>query len=493
MLKNMLIARATGFPDFSASGWHSSSGGIQLVTAVALAIFSGVIAQDGWPGSVSAIIPAALLLKLAMGQKGWTLASLALAALSFGACAAVGSEPGPLNLAMAWACLAALALSQEGYGFTNLMNVAAVILGKAMASPARAGKDAAVLRKKRRRRPGGTSNPVWRLAALPLIAGGLFAGLLMTANPVIDHAFASISFAGFFDVLASWGPIVTVAVFFLVWAILRMKAAEPLLAIDVDHAAPGWHHKYFSPGSVAATLFMLNAMFLWENALDFSYIWSGVTLPSGMNYAEYVHRGAYALIVTALMAAGLVILALWPGSRTEAPAPVRWLVYLWIAQNVMLVASSAARTLSYIDAYGMTLTRLSGLVWMALVGLGLVLIGMRVLGKRSNLWLLNRNIAAAFMVLFVSGFVDFRAVVADYNVDRALSQGSRAAELDIDYLQSLGPSALPALSRYANTAMPYYPKWNADPAVSDLTAQLVWQQQDWRRWTLRGWGLQSGS
>ena len=69
-----------------------------------------------------------------------------------------------------------------------------------------------------------------------------------------------------------------------------------------------------------------------------------------MNYAEYVHRGSYTLIATAILAGMLVIFALQPGSRSEASVPVRWLVYLWTAQNVFLVASSAKRTLSYIDA-----------------------------------------------------------------------------------------------------------------------------------------------
>ena len=37
-----------------------------------------------------------------------------------------------------------------------------------------------------------------------------------------------------------------------------------------------------------------------------------------MTYAAYAHRGAYPLIVTALIAAGFVLAALRPGSATSA-------------------------------------------------------------------------------------------------------------------------------------------------------------------------------
>jgi hypothetical protein len=271
-----------------------------------------------------------------------------------------------------------------------------------------------------------------------------------------------------------------------------------------------WHRQYFSAGAVAVTLTILNAMFLAENGLDFSYIWSGSTFPPGVTYASYVHRGAYTLIVTALMAGALMILALWPGSRTEASKTVRRLVYLWVAQNVMLVTSSVSRTLSYIDAYGMTLLRLSGLIWMALVATGLLLIAARVVLKRSNLWLLNRNIAATFVVLLASAFIDFRAIVAGYNVDRAFSRAARFDErpilyLDVKYLSELGPSSIPSLRRIARATMNGNSPWiehrrmieaefPARRLLSDLLRGIEKNQNDWRHWTVRGlWLEQSGT
>ena len=217
-----------------------------------------------------------------------------------------------------------------------------------------------------------------------------------------------------------------------------------------------------------------------------------------MNYAEYVHRGSYTLIATAILAGMLVIFALQPGSQSEASAPVRWLVYLWTAQNVFLVASSARRTLSYIDAYGMTLWRLSGLIWMGLVAAGLIFIAARVLTRRSNPWLINVNLGTAFAVLLTCGLIDFRAIVAEWNVSRALQQISptstiQTLDLDTSYLIRLGPSAIPALSHLIAALPSDGSIWTTSGELSrtarqlkgNLYSRLRWAQMDWKTWTLR--------
>lgn len=96
-------------------------------------------------------------------------------------------------------------------------------------------------------------------------------------------------------------------------------------------------------------------------------------MPKGVTLAEYAHRGAYPLIVTALLAALFVIVTLRPGSSTAAMPAIRKLVVLWIAQNIVLVGSSIVRTFDYVEAYSLTILRISALAWMVLVAVGLVL------------------------------------------------------------------------------------------------------------------------
>lgn len=65
------------------------------------------------------------------------------------------------------------------------------------------------------------------------------------------------------------------------------------------------------------SLALFNALFAVQNLLDVAFLWSGGSLPAGMTQTEYVHRGAYPLIVTALIAGVMALAMLRPGSASE--------------------------------------------------------------------------------------------------------------------------------------------------------------------------------
>ena len=141
--------------------------------------------------------------------------------------------------------------------------------------------------------------------------------------------------------------------------------------------------------------------------LDIAYLWGGVALPDGMSYAAYAHRGAYPLIVTALLAAAFVIAATTPGSEARRSPLIRWLVYLWIAQNVLLVMSSLLRLDLYVGVYSLTYWRVAAFIWMLLVAAGLVLIMIQIAARRSGAWLVGANLVSLALTLYVCSFVSF--------------------------------------------------------------------------------------
>jgi hypothetical protein len=223
-----------------------------------------------------------------------------------------------------------------------------------------------------------------------------------------------------------------------------------------------------------------------QNGLDIAFLWSGAPLPEGVTLAEYAHRGAYPLIATALLAALFVLVTLRPGSEMAASATVRRLVYLWIAQNVLLVASTMLRTLDYVEAYSLTRLRISALAWMALVAVGLLLICYRLWRRRSDAWLINANFAAAAALLTACAFADLGAVAAQWNVRHTREVGGTGAALDLCYLNRLGASSLLPLveleSRRIEPALRDRVQWSRALQL----ARLEEQQADWRRWTFRG-------
>ncbi len=60
---------------------------------------------------------------------------------------------------------------------------------------------------------------------------------------------------------------------------------------------------------------------------DLAFLWGGLRLPEGITHADYAHRGAYPLIVTALLAAVFVLAAMHRGGAGERSVLIRRLVY----------------------------------------------------------------------------------------------------------------------------------------------------------------------
>ena len=90
------------------------------------------------------------------------------------------------------------------------------------------------------------------------------------------------------------------------------------------------------------------------------------------------HRGAYPLIVTALLAAAFVLVAMRPGARRSAPADPLARSFSVVAQNVLLVISSILRLDLYVEIYSLTYWRVAAFIWMMLVAIGLLLIVARI-------------------------------------------------------------------------------------------------------------------
>ncbi len=453
------------------------------------------------PGSAVAVVydlPFGIL-ALEQIQKGWTRNSVPVFVLAALAIFAILLEPSALNMAAGFCFVSAAALTKRGALASDSLRMARYVLLGALAAPLRFMNDCwSASSEIRRLRPAVRFGNF----AVPLAATILFGVLLIAANPVLESAVLSLDgliYRWLGNPLANLFSAQVLIVFplalVLSWSVLRSQAA-----VDVHHAtlAPAtWHEVFFKPTVITATLAILNFMFLTENALDIHHIWLRAALPAGMTHADYVHRGSYMLIVTVILAAAFIMVALRPGTETNASGRVRGLVYAFAAQNFLLVLSSAQRTLSYIDAYGLTEWRLAGLIWMGLVATGIGLTVWRIVAERDNRWLINANLSAAALVVLTCGLADFRPFIANFNVDRAIARLDPLA-FDVSYNgRSLGFAALPALKRYQDhfrASAPFSPFVQAkmDEVMTiqrELQASFVETQGDWRSWTLRyaGW------
>lgn len=320
------------------------------------------------------------------------------------------------------------------------------------------------------------------IAALPLFGAVVFLSLFAGANPIIADALARITLPSLSMEtgvrVAFWGLVLVT-----VGATLRPRWRRKLIGLPqrkIDLGVIG-----VNPASVTLSLAVFNLLFAVQNGLDLAFLWSGAPLPEGMTLAEYAHRGAYPLVFTALLAGAFVLITLRPGSETAKRPLVRWLVMLWVAQTLLLVASSMLRTFDYIDAYALTRFRLAALIWMALVGLGLLQICWRLLRDLSADWLINANLTALLTVLAVVSVVDLGAITAAWNVRHAREIDGTGATLDLCYLNQLGPEALVSLAQLEATTADPALKARAGAVRRTIQSWMIDRQDSWRGWAWR--------
>ncbi|MCL6285788.1 DUF4173 domain-containing protein [Ruegeria sp. 2012CJ41-6] len=268
---------------------------------------------------------------------------------------------------------------------------------------------------------------LWRGWAFPVAGLLIFGALILSANPVLSEAVGRVFRIGIrVERLAFW-----LGMALLLWPVLAVALDADLLRSRTRTRVPLSWAFGINAQSVANALVTFNLVMLVQTGLDAAYLWAGAALPDGMSYATYAHRGAYPLVLTALLA-GAFALAARP-YLAERPGLKR-LVYLWLAQNVLLVVSSLLRLSHYVEAYGLTYLRVHAVIWMGLVAAGLCLTGWQIFARRSNLWLMTRCAGLGLVALYTCCFVNFAALIAENNLRHF---GLR----DPYYLCHLGPMA----------------------------------------------------
>ncbi|MEO0389611.1 MAG: DUF4173 domain-containing protein [Pseudomonadota bacterium] len=298
--------------------------------------------------------------------------------------------------------------------------------------------------------------------AVPLGLGSVFALLLIGANPVLDAWLVSLA-----DVelprpngwrLAFWAVLAL-----LLWPCLHLTTlTERLRGAD---RRPGRSSRLLNAASVTRSLLLFNALFAVQTGLDIILLGAGAGLPEGMSYAHYAHRGAYPLLVTALLAGGFALAA-----TPFADKPlVRAMLLIWLTQTLALVAASVVRLELYVDTYGLTRLRLAAFIWMALVTAGLAITFVQIATGRPARWMILRSAALGAATLYACCFVSFDAAIARHNLAADHTRGHH-------YVCTLSEDALPALEHWQTTQR---------RALCDYVEPRLSTPQDWREWGFR--------
>lgn len=333
---------------------------------------------------------------------------------------------------------------------------------------------------------------------IPLILTAVFVGLFAAANPIIEK-WVNES-ADWLSTLPEHINLNRVSFWLVtlitVWALLRWRRGrrpDPYPRYRVSSRkrsaarGPTLFDAVVRPDFIVRCLVLFNLAFAVETVLDLIYLTGGVALPDGMTYTVYARRGAYPLVATALLAGAFVLICFRRGTHEPAMRLARGLVYVFLFQNVLLLASAAWRLYLYVDVYSLSRWRCATVVWMLVVAFGFVTCFYRIATRRDNAWLSRINALFAVMVIYICCFVNFDALIAEFNVRRCREiTGSRDhARLDINYLEHLGPESLPALRWAVERLETHSRRSQIARAIAELEIQLRQRDDDWRGWTWR--------
>ncbi|MEQ9442371.1 MAG: DUF4173 domain-containing protein [Cyclobacteriaceae bacterium] len=223
---------------------------------------------------------------------------------------------------------------------------------------------------------------------------------------------------------------------------------------------------------------LLNSLLLLFNGIDLLYLVTG-QLPEGVTYSAYVHQGVTALIISIVLAIGIVMYFFRRNLNFyHRSGQLKMAAYGWICQNILLVLTTAYKNGLYIDAYGLTQKRVGVYVYLALALAGLLTTYMKVKQIKSNAFLLRYNSWVVYTVLAGMTLFNWPRIITKYNLTHL-----PADQIDFQYLSRLSNNNLDLLSEALHNPAYRLPKKvqsRIKHKMEDLQDSAL--QQDWRSW-----------
>jgi len=327
----------------------------------------------------------------------------------------------------------------------------------------------------------------------------LFFAMYKEANPLFAENTKWINL----DFISIRWLLFTAAGFFIVYPLFYHKVVKPVEtwenSLSLFNQNETEDNNRFSTERFAGLLLfgVLNLMLLLLNFGDISSLLFNSALPKGMSHSDFVHNGVGMLILSIIIAASLIMYLFRKNfTGTKHAALIKALVYFWIAQNLIMLVSTAMRNQLYIHDYNLTYKRVGVYVWLSLAFIGLIITLIKIYGNRSNWFLVRINFAVWFTVLSFSSLINWDLLITRYNLSN-----KPINNVDFYYLFSLSHSNIPELievtrnkdfflvknkmKNYTNNFRDaYYSENYVELLRSKIYRYMSHYQNDWRSWDL---------
>jgi Domain of unknown function (DUF4173) len=300
---------------------------------------------------------------------------------------------------------------------------------------------------------------------IPIIIVAIFIAIYRHSNPVFneivikvgqflqDHIFSLFENLDFLTLLTFIIGIL------LCSFILFRKAYEPIITLDANgklELVRVKTQRFNQYGQVKTgptalkneyraavfLLFALNAIILVLNIIDINWVWFNFTW-NGQYLKQFVHEATFLLIGSILVSIGLVLFYFRNNLNFYSKNKfLKYLSYIWLAQNAVLAVSVVIRNFWYIHYFSLAYKRIGVIVFILLTLYGLYTVFVKVKDRKSATYLFRQNTYALLIVLVVTSLFNWDVIIAKYNFNNA-----GRAFLHLNFMAELSDKALPYMDK----------------------------------------------
>lgn len=171
-------------------------------------------------------------------------------------------------------------------------------------------------------------------------------------------------------------------------------------------------------------------------------------LPDGdITYAQYARKGFFEMCVIAVINLGIVFLSIFLARKRNGKVchSVKGLTTFIAVFTLIIIATAISKMVLYIDAYGMTVLRITTSAFMLFLGVVFIAVILRIYINKINI--VKTALIAVGCTVLILGTVNVNAVCAKYNYQAYKTQ--KLNTIDVEALYELGDEGIPYVVRIA--------------------------------------------
>jgi hypothetical protein len=270
----------------------------------------------------------------------------------------------------------------------------------------------------------------WFAVGLPVMTLMTFGSIFVMANPDLVKSFGQ-SLTHFLEMIERWMQhfqlteiLFCLGAAWIVTGLLRPdgNAVETLEQSERD-AKESAKSPYYD--AYRNTLVVVIGLFAVYLTFEFQTLWFQ-TFPQGFHYSGYAHEGA-AWLTVALGLATIMLSLIFRSTILADPrlSRLRVLSWIWSIENLLLAVAVFNRLFIYIGFNGMTRMRVVGMLGVASVVGGFLLVLRKIARNRDFTWLIRRQLWTVAFAIYLYAVLPVDGFVNQFNVNRILAGDPR--------------------------------------------------------------------